>query len=131
MTEPKWALALAVSPFNLKVRRWIGIVSIPNSQFELPRQIHQIRGITLPDRYLRPLPDSTFTMPLPFAFLRRVCRCGDRRLGAKRDEEVSASKDGSLQADDSASNQAAAVYFTQYPNKWAKIRLAHIPQYYY
>jgi aquaglyceroporin related protein len=51
-----------------------------------------------------------------------VSRCGDRRLGARRDEEASAPKEGSLQVDVSSSNQAAAVYYAQYPNQWAKIR---------
>ena len=71
---------------------------------------------------------------MPFQFLRRVGR-GDTRLGARRDEEAptsnKTSKEGSLRVDASSSNQAAAEYFTQYPNQLAKIRLAHMLQYHY
>ena len=67
---------------------------------------------------------------MPFQFLRRVGR-GDTRRGARRDEEATTSKEGSLQVDVSSSNQAAAEYFAQYPNQLAKIRLAHMLQYHY
>ena len=65
---------------------------------------------------------------MPFQFLRRVGRCGDRRLGVSRDEEASASKEGPLQVDDSSSDQD---YFAQYPNQLAKIRLAYMILYHY
>ena len=67
---------------------------------------------------------------MSFQFLRRVGR-GDTRLGARRDEEASTSKEGSLQMDVSSSNQAAAAYPAQYPNQLAKIRSAYIFQYHY
>jgi hypothetical protein len=86
-------------------------------------QIRQIRRITLVDRQLSFLPASTATMHFPIQFLKRTGRCG-RHLGAKRDEEASISKGESMQLDASSPNQTAAIYFTQYPNQWAKIRLA-------
>ncbi|KAI0277765.1 aquaporin [Russula aff. rugulosa BPL654] len=58
-------------------------------------------------------------MHLPFQSLRRSDRC-DRHLG--RDEEASTSKEESLQVEASSPNQTAAIYYTQYPNRWAKIR---------
>ena len=70
-------------------------------------------------------------MPLPFRFLRRVCRCSERRLGARTDVEASTPKEGSLQADVSSPNQAEAEYFTFYPNQWAKIRLVYCPNWRY
>jgi hypothetical protein len=72
------------------------------------------------------LPASTTTMHLPFQFLRSI-GLRDRHLGAKRDEEVSNSKGDYV----SSPNQAAAEYFTQYPNQWARIRLACTPKCHY
>ena len=69
-------------------------------------------------------------MHLPFQFLKRIGPFG-RHLDAKRDEEASISKEESPQVDASSPNQAAVVYFTRYPNQWAKIRLAYILQCYY
>lgn len=83
----------------------------------------QIRQITLVDRQLSFLPASSATMHFSIQFLRRTGRWG-RHLGAKRDEEASISKGESMQLDASSPNQTAAIYFTQYPNQWAKIRLA-------
>jgi hypothetical protein len=94
--------------------------------FGRPHQIHQIRQIsTLANQRSCLLPVSTTTMPSPFQFLRRVYRCG-RHLGAERDEEASTSKEESLQVYIPSPKQATAVYFTQYPNQWAKIRLAYM-----
>lgn len=101
-----------------------------NRQIRQIRQIHQIRRITLVDRQLSFLPASTATMHFPIQFLRRIGR-SDRHLGVKRDEEASTSKEESLQVDASSPNQTAAMYFTQYPNQWAKIRLAFLLQCYY
>jgi hypothetical protein len=69
---------------------------------------------------------------MSFRFLRRVGRFDDRHLGARKDEELEAPtpEDEKLQVDVSSSNQAAAVYFDQYPNRWAKIRLAYMLPYY-
>ncbi|KAF8496885.1 aquaporin-like protein [Russula emetica] len=89
--------------------------------FGLTRQIRQIRRIKLVDRQLSFPPASIATMHLPFQFLRRIGRCG-RHLGARGDEEAFASKEESPQVDASSPNQTAAIYFTQYPNQWAKIR---------
>jgi hypothetical protein len=99
--------------------------------FGLTRQIRQIRRITLVDRQLSFLPASTATMYFSIQSLRRIGRC-DRHLGAKRDEEAAISKgeSESMQVDASSPNQTAAIYFTQYPNQWAKIRLACMLQCY-
>src|SRR5258707_2934816 len=95
------------------------------SQISQIRQIHRIN--TLANR-LCFLPVSTTTMRSPFQLLRRICRCR-RHLGTETDGEAPTSKEESLQIDVPSPNQAAAllpVYFTQYPNQWAKIRLAYI-----
>ena len=98
--------------------------------FGLTRQIRQIRRITLVDGQLSFLPASTATMNFPFQFLRRTGRCG-RHLGSKRDEEASSPKEESLQVDALSPDQTAVIYFTQYPNQWAKIRLAWMLQCHY
>lgn len=59
-------------------------------------------------------------MPLPFLL-------GDKRPGARMDEEVTTPKEESLQVDVPSPNQASAVYPTQYPSQWAKIRLRIFP----
>lgn len=98
--------------------------------FGRTRQIRQIRRITQVDRQSSFLPASTATMHSPIQFLKRIGRSG-RHLGAKRDEEASTSKGESLQMDASSPNQTAAMYFAQYPNQWAKIRLACMLQCHY
>jgi hypothetical protein len=98
--------------------------------FGLTRQIRQIRRITLVVRQSSFPSASTATMHLPIQFLKRIGRSG-RHLGTKTDEEASTSKGESLQVDASSPNQTAAMYFTQYPNQWAKIRLACMLQCHY